>query len=713
MMLNHRPKKHYHKTPLIFQMEAAECGAVSLAIICAYWGRHVPMEQMRIETDITRDGSNAKNIKQAAERLGLECHAYRKKAANLYSMEFPCIILWESCHFVVLEGFRGKHACVNDPAIGRRRLEMDEFATCYGNMIMTFRPTALFVKNRKKEHLFPLLKERMKSQKENLGMLFLLEALALSVSLLVPVLVQRFLDGEGASCILALLLPAIPVKFLATVRAAVKRRETEDRQRLFSQWQFVEKLLRLPINFYAQRYPGDLLNRVEANSNVNYFMTSGLSGVLWNIFAAFCCLSAMLCYSLPIALLGIAGKAVNIFLAKAGADTLSNIMLKEQQDDNKVVGALHSGIRCYATLQATGTQAAYSSQLVYLETEHIKSRKRLEKIQGRTQTVSDIVSGIFAVTLLAKGMADVGRGKLTPGGLTACMLLYQVLSGQLARLSELVGRTHTVRADLEKVNDIMAYAGEAYIGQCETGKSLGKLSGDIACERISFGYSHFRPPLIADFSFHVQPGEMVAVVGMSGSGKSTVSKLLSGLYAPWSGKLRFDGRTTNECQSDVFYASIAVVCQDSMLFSGTVRDNITLWNTAILDSDVVEAAKDACIHDLITQKQEAYDYQIAENGANLSGGQKQRLEIARALAKNPTILIMDEATSALDTGTEKKILDNVRRRGCTCIMVAHRLSAVKDCDQIIVLKDGRIAESGTHTELLAHGGEYRRLIEME
>lgn len=712
MIQNHRFKRRCCKTPLIFQMEATECGAASLAIICAYWGKHVSMEQMRVEMDITRDGSNAKNMKRAAEHLGLECHAYRKTAADLYGMDFPGIILWESCHFVVLEGFCGKQACINDPAVGRRRLAMDAFAASYGNVILTFRPTELFVKNRVKTDWSLLLGERLQDWRKNIIRLFVPETLSLSGNLLVPVLVQQILDGEGAGFLLAVLFLVLFVKLTATGIAAVRRRETGERQGLFSRWQFVEKMLRLPVDFYAQRYPEDLLGRVEADENVSRFLTGGLCA-LWGVFAASCCLIAISYYSPFLALTVLAGKAADIFLAKAGAAALSDIRIKEREDGSKIGGMLHLGIRYYTTLQATGAQAAYSSQLAYLQAGHTKSRQELVKVQGRVQAVSDMISGVFVISLLVKGMADIKSGKMTPGGLAACILLYKTLSGQIDGLLEFIRTADMVKADVEKVNDIVTCATDTDTGQCGRGKTFEKLSGRIECKDISFGYSRLNPPLITDFSLQIYPGEMIAVVGMSGSGKSTVSKLLSGLYVPWGGEIQFDGRIISAYQPDVLHASIAVVCQESMLFSGSVKDNITLWNTAILDRDVVEAAKDACIHDLITQKQEAYAYQLAESGANLSGGQKQRIEIARALAKNPAILIMDEATSALDSGTEKRILDNIRRRGCTCIMVAHRLNTVKNCDRIIVLKDGCIAESGTHTELFAHGGEYRRLIEME
>ncbi|MDR1766245.1 MAG: ATP-binding cassette domain-containing protein [Lachnospiraceae bacterium] len=228
---------------------------------------------------------------------------------------------------------------------------------------------------------------------------------------------------------------------------------------------------------------------------------------------------------------------------------------------------------------------------------------------------------------------------------------------------------------------------------------------------VAFGYSTLAKPLIEGFSFRLDTGRSVALVGASGCGKSTVAKLISGLYSPWEGEVLFDGRRSGDIPVPALCASIATVSQDVTLFSGTIRDNLTMWNDAILMADVIAAAKDACIHDLITQKPGAYEHRLLEGGANLSGGQRQRLEIARALCQNPTVLVMDEATSALDPLVEKQIIGNIKRRGCTCIIAAHRLSAVRDCDEIIVMERGRIVQRGRHKELADTDGHYRRLMQ--
>jgi len=261
------------------------------------------------------------------------------------------------------------------------------------------------------------------------------------------------------------------------------------------------------------------------------------------------------------------------------------------------------------------------------------------------------------------------------------------------------------------VEDIMKYKEDEKYQETETVPMTMKLEGCVELDNISFGYGILEPPLVENFHFRLSSGKSIAFVGASGSGKSTVSKIISGLYQPWSGKVSMDGVPVKNIPKEILSSSISTVSQEITLFSGTIKENLTMWNKSVMDADMVKAAKDACIHDVITSKPGAYDYRLKEGGSNLSGGQRQRLEIARALVTNPSILIMDEATSALDPVVEKEIIDNIKRRGCTCVIVAHRLSAIRDCDEIIVMDRGKIVQRGNHEELAQVEGHYQRLIQ--
>ena len=302
------------------------------------------------------------------------------------------------------------------------------------------------------------------------------------------------------------------------------------------------------------------------------------------------------------------------------------------------------------------------------------------------------------------------RGQMTAGMLVAYNSLLGSFTEPVNQLVGFIQKIQTLRADMSRVEDIMKYETDEKFSGTETVPMTAKLSGEVELRNIAFGYSILEKPLVEGFCFQLNSGSSIAFVGASGCGKSTVSKIVSGLYIPWEGEVLMDGLSCRKIPKEIMASSVSTVSQSITLFSGTIRDNLTMWNRNVLEQDIITAAKDACIHDVITSKPGAYDFMLTEGGTNLSGGQRQRLEIARALVTNPSILIMDEATSALDPIVEKQIIDNIKRRGCTCIIVAHRLSAIRDCDEIIVMERGKIVQRGTHESLMAIEGHYQRLI---
>ena len=469
-------------------------------------------------------------------------------------------------------------------------------------------------------------------------------------------------------------------------------------------------MLRLPVSFFNQRFTGDLSNRVQNDENVTTFLTSDLAEVVLNCIVAPLYLIILLLYSPFLTLIIVLITIGNILAIKKTSEYLSNLSMKAQQDQSKLIGVLFSGLRITSTLKASGTENEYVSRLQGNYAKSINTEQKMGLRQEMLNAIPEVTGNIISIIVLVIGGVLVVRGSMTAGMLVAYTSLQTSFTEPVTALAGFIEKIETTRADMARVNDIMKYEQDVRYSATDFADISEKLQGEMELDNVSFGYDILEDPIVQDFSFHLEPGQSIAFVGASGSGKSTVSKLCSGLYIPWSGDIRVDGLPVYQIPAEVLSSSVSTVSQNITLFSGSIRDNLTLWDKYISKEDIVRAAKDACIHDFITTKPGAYSYELAEGGSNLSGGQRQRLEIARALVSNPSILIMDEATSALDPIVEKEILDNIKRRGCTCIIVAHRLSAIRDCDEIIVMQQGRIIQRGSHEELAKVPGHYQNLI---
>lgn len=708
----------YSKTPTIYQMEATECGAASLSMIFSYFGKNIPLEQMRIETGVSRDGCNAGNIMRCAKKYGLDCHGYRKEPAALRELQPPCIIHWNFNHFVVFEGFKGKYAYINDPAMGRRKLTMEELDESFTGIVLTFEKTNSFVKEKKKNTMMSFVKHRLEGQYSTLLRLMFVGLLLVFPGLLFPVLSQVFMDdvlvGGNTSWFSKLILFMCATVFLQvalTVYRNLVLTKFQKKMVLLSAREFIYNMFRLPISFFDQRYVGDLSGRVNNNANVSVFLAGELAETILNIFVAVFYLVLLLIYSPLLTAIAVSTVVINLIVVKITSGIFSTISIKLQQDTGKLSGAVCAGLSITSTLKASGAENEYVGRILGYNAKTICTEQKLSKIQQIINAIPDAVKMLGDVLILIVGGLIVINGNMTIGMLVAFNSLFGSFSKPIDTLVGFVKNIQTTKADINRVEDIMKYpVDEKFDLSVNKNDIKTKLDGSVELDDIAFGYSRLKAPIIAGFSFKIECGSSIAFVGSSGCGKSTISKVVSGLYQPWQGRLLFDGIPVEKIPNEVLNASVSTVSQNITLFSGTIRDNLTMWNSSISESDMIAAAKDACIHDIISQKPGAYDYKLTEGATNLSGGQRQRLEIARALATNPTVLIMDEATSALDPIVEKKIMDNIKRRGCTCVIVAHRLSAIRDCDQIIVMNHGKIVQRGSHDELASVEGHYKHFI---
>ena len=707
------------KTPTQYQMEVSECGAAALSMIMQYYGKYVPLEELRVETGVSRNGCNAKNIYIAGEHYGMDVVASRRDVKRLLEKNHPpCMLHWNYSHFVVFEGVDGRKYYINDPMRGRRALTRKEFEEGYSGTVLQFTPNENFVKDGKKKSLMKFVMERVSGQKSAITALIFLGIALIIPGILNPVFGQVFADyilvrgyKTWLKWLLLLMLATVVFDAYFSYISSKITLLLRTKLTLITTDSMIGHMFRLPMEFFEQRFAGDLVSRVYNNIAVSSFLSGQMVSITINVLTSALYLVIMLAYNVKLSLIGIGFSLFSVIVASLSSRKMVNMTYKFGMDRGKMYGYLYNGLSASSSIKAVGAESEYVGRLFGYYTEVSLNDQKLGRMQTILDTIPGAISSVNTVILLIFGGREVMNGNLTPGGMMAFAGFLGSFSAPFGSIVSFVRNMQQVKNDMARVEDVMRYEeDESYTSVKEESLKGKKLSGDIVMDKISFAYGKLDEPFIRDFSMHVKCGRSVALVGTSGCGKSTISKMLSGLYKPWSGEIEFDHTDINQIPSEVISSSVAVVTQNISLFDGSIYDNITTWNKGIREEDVIKAAKDACIHDEIILKNDGYEYKLKENGSNISGGQRQRLEIAKALAMNPTILIMDEATSALDSVTEKKIIDNVKRRGCTSVIVAQRLSTIRDCDEIIVMEKGKIVERGTHSQLIEMGGVYKKLI---
>ena len=699
------------KTPTVYQMEAAECGAASLAMILAYYGKHVPLEKIRIDVGVSRDGSKAGNLIRAAKKYGFEAHGYKKDFEALLQMKPPCILLLKQGHFVVFEGVRGKNAYVNDPAVGRRKFSLKELNEQFGCVVLTFIRSDSFTKESNADSSFSSIVNRVKPYIKSYIFYMLLVAVSVALLFLMIFLIQMFIDKpfeiKNTHYLLMAVLIATEIAMLKL--QGVIRGKNNKNIVIFSTKRFVEKVLRLPLNFFEQRYTGDLVSRIDKNSVTDKFIYDSMTDVVLGVIISVVCILIMASYSMFLTLVAVLCLALEFAIIQLILAKTQSLADKLSVENSVFAGKVYAGLSIIETLKASGSDSEYISKLIEQNKKMQEIRKKCDKYRQITGAVAVFIMLVSIIVLVAIGIKITRADKLTYGGLIAFLLVYTVFLNPISTMSSLTEQLNAFKLNISTSEDVLNYESDNIFDD-KNKRITHKLEGSVMLDKVNFAYNPLSDDIIKNISMKIETGSIVAIVGKSGCGKSTISKLISGLYKPTCGDVFIDGISLSRIPKRIINASVSIVNQNSNLFSGSIKDNITMWNTKISQSSVIEAAKDACIYDFIMEKREKFDFLVKENGANLSGGQRQRVEIARALAVNPTVIILDEATSALDHLTEKKIIENIKRRGCTCIIVAHRLSAIRDSDNVVVIDDGKIVEQGTHKYLCSKKGVYYNLI---
>ncbi len=718
------PRPKAVRTPTVLQMEAVECGAAALAIVLAHFGRWVPLEELRIACGVSRDGSKASNMVKAARAYGLEAKGYKREPQTLRGVQPPMILHWNFNHFVVLEGFHKGRVHLNDPAAGPRVVTEEELDQAFTGVVLTFKPSLEFQRKGEPPRLWSALRQRLVGTRAALAFV-ILAGLALVVpGLVVPVFSKVFVDGvllEGRRDWLPPLLlgmgaTALMMGLLTWLQQTYLLR-LETRMAVAGSSRFLWHVLRLPTEFFSQRFAGDISSRVGINDRVAQLLSRDLAtnvlGAAMIIFFAV----VLFQYDPVLTLVGIAIVSLNVAALRYVSRKRTDGNRRLLQDQGKLMGTAIGGLQTIETLKATGGESDLFTRWSGYQAKVVNGRQELERYTQMLDAVPPLLAAVNTALILGLGGLRVMNGTLSLGGLVAFQILMASFIAPVTRLVNLGGRLQMVEGDMNRLDDVLRYRIDESVGQGPDEPMPRdepvKLSGHLELRGVSFGYSRLDPPLIDGFDLALKPGARVALVGGSGSGKSTIAKLVTGLYKPWSGEVLLDGRRRSALPARVIANSLATVDQSVFLFEGSVRENLTLWDSTVPLPEVVAAAKDASIHEEIAARPGGYDSPVEEGGMNWSGGQRQRLEIARALVGRPSLLVLDEATSALDPLTEAAIDQNLRRRGCTCLIIAHRLSTIRDADEIIVLERGKVVQRGTHDELRGVEGPYARLISTE
>lgn len=712
------------KTPTVLQMEMVECGAASLDMILAYYGKLIPLEQMRVECGVSRDGVKASNIIRAGERLGLISKAYRKEPEDLKYMRPPMIIHWNFNHFVVLEGFGRNKVYLNDPALGHVTVSYEEFDKSFTGIVMTFKPKNDFKPEGRKTSFLKLISKKLRNSKSSV-LFLLISGIFLTIpGIVIPAFSEVFIDdilmGGRTNWLSALLLAMGFAVAMQSFLMSLQKKyllKLKTKMAVSGAGEFFLHLLKLPNVFFQQRSSSDLSSRMNDNERVASFLTDKLAENVINIITLIFYMIVMFQYSISLTIISIILALVNVLCFIYSSDKVKELTNKSMNDSGKFYGVIVSGLSTIETIKATGGESDFFIKWAGYHSKELSNKQNIGKSEQFLFSMPNFMAGIANIILIITGSIQIiqGEGNMTVGSLVAFQILLGNFMAPVSSITQMGMEIKNVQADMNRIDDVMKYKTVSDFDDFSediTDYECRVLDGSIKMENISFGYNILSPPFIENFNLDIKAGERIAIVGGSGSGKSTILNMLNGINSPWSGKILFDGEDINEISPFTKSISVSCVEQSLSIFEGTIYDNITMWNSAVSENDVVNASKDAMIYDDISQRPLGFEEIMSSGGRNFSGGQLQRIEIARALATNPSIIFMDEATSALDPNTEKAVLDNIRRRGCTCVMVAHRLSAIRDCDRIIVMHKGEIIQSGTHEELKDADGLYAELIKI-
>ena len=710
------------RVPVVMQMEALECGAASLCMLMAYYEKWIPLEQVRRDCGVSRDGSKASNVLKAARSYGMVAKGYRYEPEDLRAKgKFPCIIHWDFNHFVVCNGFRGNKVYLNDPAKGAYSVSMEVFDKSFTGICLMIEPGEGFEPGGKPKSVLSFARKRLQGAEAAIVFVTLTTIITSLTGILSAGFSRVFLDqlltGRDPEWVGSFLLGLgllTAIQLVAAWVQAIYSLRLSGKMAVVGNASYMWKVLKMPMEFFSQRMAGDIQQRKGANAGIAESVANTIAPLFLNTVMMVFYFVVMIRYSWLLTLVGLSTVLVNVWLSRVISKQRVNVTRIQMRDQGKLAAATVSGVEMIETIKASGAENGFFEKWSGYQASVNTQTVRFARTSQYLGMIPTILSSLSGTAVLILGIWLTMRGEFTTG----MILAFQgFLSSFLAPAGQLISAGQTMqemRTSMERIEDVMEYPDDPMLSaSVDEDADCDKLSGTLTMSGVTFGYSRLAPPLIENFDLELKQGQRVAFVGSSGCGKSTLAKLISGLYQPWSGEILFDGKPINQIDRSVFTGSVAVVDQDIILFEDTIANNIKMWDNSIEDFEMILAARDAQLHEDIMQREGGYQYKLTEGGKDFSGGQRQRMEIARVLAQDPTMIVMDEATSALDAKTEYEVVKSIKNRGITSVVIAHRLSTIRDCDEIIVMDKGKVMERGTHNELMARDGLYKQLVTSE
>ncbi len=713
-------QKTYVKTPTILQMEAAECGAAALGIILAFYGRYVPLEELRTACGVSRDGSKATNMLKAARRYGLNAQGAKVEPESFAELKLPVIVFWEFNHFVVVEGFDRQWIYLNDPATGPRTVTHADFNESFTGIVLLFEPSEQFEPGGQKSNFVESLVQRLKGLKHDLAFVVLASLVAVAPSIAIPGLTKIFIDQILIQHLSGWLLPLLWGLLITGVfRALVSYLEQmyllrlQLKMLLTSSARFIWHVLRLPFGFFSQRFAGDIQSRVESNDRLSEWLSGELSASMVSMFSMVLFAVVMFLFDWVLTLVAIVIASTNAWLFLTISRGIENASRRLQQEFGKLNGIEMNGLQAIETIKASGIEDDFFERWSGYHAKTLNSQQKIHLYSRILLVIPQLLNGFMAIIILGLGGWRIIQGHLSIGGLVAFQSLLASFNAPLMTLIGAGNKLQQIKADIARLDDVQKHPEDSRLTIEEAQAHQEPLKGQLELSNINFGYSPLDPPFIENINLNLQPGKRIAIVGASGSGKSTLAKLICGLYSPWSGEISWDNVPMTAISAATLSRSLAFVDQEVFLFEGTIQQNLTLWKKGVSFSILESAVHDSLLESVVLNRPKGLFSEVITAGANFSGGQRQQLEIARALVQEPAILVLDEATSALDATTEQGIMDNLKKRNCSMLLIAHRLSTIRDCDEIIVLEQGRVIERGTHDQLFGLQSAYHHLVQTE
>jgi NHLM bacteriocin system ABC transporter peptidase/ATP-binding protein len=686
-------------------------------MVLGYFGRWVSLEELRHAAGVNRDGTKASNIVKAAKLYGLDAKGFSRKPEDLSELPLPAIVFWNFNHFITIEDVSGKKIHINDPATGPRTITMAEFDEGFTGVVLTFEKTPEFVSGGTPPSMLRNIAVSLRGVWGGIAACVLAGFLLLIPGLLIPGVQRAFTDFVLVAkyqswlwWVLAALAIIAIVKALLTFLQQYLMARLQLRLGVSSNGRLLWHILHLPTAYFSQRNAGEIANRTTIADRFTGLMSGSVGFAVVNIMTILVYGLVMLAYNARLTAIVVGFGLVNLLILMWSVRKLSDLHGRTLQDDARLQGMLVQGFANLDNYRASGTEDLFFRRWAGAQTKMVTAEQHMQHARKLVANAPMFLSTAAGIALVLLGGFSVMEGVISIGMLVAFQTLMGSFLAPVGSFVMLGAQLQETKGYADRMGDVLRQPHDPMLSAGREVEPLRSFAGRIDVKDASFGYSPVTPPQVIDISVAVAPGARVGIVGGSGSGKSTLARMMVGLTLPQKGDVQLDGTPMPKIDNDVLRTVVGYVDQTTILMSGSIKDNLTLWDTTIPEERMVAACKDAAIHDIVASRPGAYESKLTENGGNLSGGERQRLAIARALTADPAVVVLDEAMAALDAVSEQAIIDNIRRRGCTCIVVAHRVSAIRDCDEILVMNQGRIAERGRHEELVNAKGLYAKLV---